>query len=88
MEPKRTNNRKGANFTIFLPRANGFEKTHDAARDFDELYDYITLHDAPRKPDCGWEQIEKAFSTLSKFPGGELSLRNCFYSSTLTVFSG
>jgi len=37
--------------------------THDAARDLDELYDYITLHDAPRKADC-------------------------FYSSTLTVFSG
>jgi plasmid stabilization system protein ParE len=42
--------------------------THDAARDLDELYDYITLHDAARKADYVLEQIEKAFSKLSKFP--------------------
>lgn len=42
--------------------------TNDAARDLDELYDYIALHDAPRKADTVLEQIEKAFSKLSEFP--------------------
>jgi len=42
--------------------------TNDAARDLDELYDYIALHDAPRKADYVLEQIEKAFSKLSQFP--------------------
>jgi toxin ParE1/3/4 len=42
--------------------------TNDAARDIDELYDYIALHDAPRKADYVLEQIEKAFSKLSEFP--------------------
>jgi toxin ParE1/3/4 len=42
--------------------------TTDAARDLDELYDYIALHDAPRKADYVLEQIEKAFSNLSRFP--------------------
>jgi toxin ParE1/3/4 len=42
--------------------------TNDAARDLDELYDYIALHDAPRKADHVLEQIEKAFSNLSEFP--------------------
>jgi toxin ParE1/3/4 len=42
--------------------------TDDAARDLDELYDYIALHDAPRKADYVLEQIEKAFSKLSGFP--------------------
>jgi len=47
-------------FTVLL--------TNDAARDLDELYDYIALHDAPRKADYVLEQIEKAFSKLSGFP--------------------
>jgi toxin ParE1/3/4 len=47
-------------FTVLL--------TTDAARDLDELYDYIALHDAPRKADSVLEQIEKAFSKLSEFP--------------------
>ena len=47
-------------FTVLL--------TNDAARDLDELYDYIALHDAPRKADTVLEQIEKAFSKLSEFP--------------------
>ena len=47
-------------FAIFL--------TNDAARDLDELYDYITLHDAPQKADYVLGQIERAFSRLSKFP--------------------
>ena len=42
--------------------------TDDAVRDLDELYDYIALHDAPRKADHVLEQIEKAFSKLSEFP--------------------
>lgn len=42
--------------------------TKDAARDLNELYDYITAHDSPRKADYVLEQIETAFSTLSEFP--------------------
>ena len=42
--------------------------TNDAARDLEELYDYIALHDAPRKADYVLDQIEKAFSKLSEFP--------------------
>jgi len=42
--------------------------TEDAARDFEELYDYIAGHDSPRKADYVLDQIEKAFSTLSEFP--------------------
>jgi toxin ParE1/3/4 len=47
-------------FAVFL--------TNDAARDLDELYDYITLHDAPQKADYVLGQIERAFSKLSRFP--------------------
>ncbi len=42
--------------------------TNNAARDLGELYDYIALHDAPRKADYVLEQIEKAFSKLSESP--------------------
>ncbi|TFG41715.1 MAG: type II toxin-antitoxin system RelE/ParE family toxin [Syntrophobacterales bacterium] len=42
--------------------------TNDAARDLDELYDHIALHDAPRQAGYVLEQIEKAFSKLSEFP--------------------
>jgi len=42
--------------------------TKDAARDLNELYDYIAVHDSPRKADSVLEQIEKTFSTLSEFP--------------------
>src|SRR4030067_121807 len=42
--------------------------TNDAARDLDELYDYIAEHDAPEKAEYVLEQIEKAFSRLSEFP--------------------
>jgi len=42
--------------------------TNDAARDLEELYDYIALHDAPRKADYVLDQIEKSFSKLSEFP--------------------
>ena len=42
--------------------------TNDAARDLNELYDYIAVHDSSRKADYVLEQIEKTFSTLSEFP--------------------
>jgi toxin ParE1/3/4 len=42
--------------------------TNDAARDLDEIYDYIALHDAPQKADYVLERIEKAFSRLSEAP--------------------
>lgn len=42
--------------------------TNDAARDLNELYDYIAVHDSPRKADYVLEQIEKVLSTLSEFP--------------------
>jgi len=42
--------------------------TDDAARDLDEIYNYIALHDAPQKADSVLEQIEKAFSRLSESP--------------------
>jgi toxin ParE1/3/4 len=42
--------------------------TNDAASDLNELYDYIAVHDSPRKADYVLEQIEKTFSTLSEFP--------------------
>ena len=41
--------------------------TKDAARDLNELYDYIAAHDSPRKAEYVLEQAEKAFSTLSEF---------------------
>jgi toxin ParE1/3/4 len=42
--------------------------TDDAARDLDEIYDYIALHDVPQKADYVLEQIERAFSRLSESP--------------------
>jgi toxin ParE1/3/4 len=42
--------------------------TNDATRDLEELYDYIALHDAPRKANYVLDQIEKVFSKLSEFP--------------------
>ena len=42
--------------------------TNDAARDLNQLYDYLAAHDSPRKADYVLEQIEKTFSTLSEFP--------------------
>ncbi len=42
--------------------------TNDAARDLEDLYDYIAVHDTPQKADYVLEQIEKAFSKLSEFP--------------------
>jgi len=42
--------------------------TNDAARDLDEIYNYIALHDSPQKADYVLGQIEKIFSSLSEFP--------------------
>ena len=47
-------------FTVFL--------TYDAARDLNELYDYIAAHDSPRKAEYVLKQIEKTFAKLSEFP--------------------
>jgi toxin ParE1/3/4 len=42
--------------------------TNDAARDLEEIYNYIALHDSPQKADYVLGQIEKMFSSLSEFP--------------------
>ena len=47
-------------FPVFL--------TDDAARDLEDLCDYIELHDVPGKADHVLEQIEKGFISLSENP--------------------
>lgn len=42
--------------------------TDDAARDLEEICDYIDRHDEPDRADYVLEQIEKAFSSLSEYP--------------------
>ena len=42
--------------------------TNDAARDLEEICDYIDRHDAPDRADHVLEQIEKAFHSLSEHP--------------------
>ena len=42
--------------------------TDDAARDVEEICDYIEQHDAPGKADHVLEQIERAFGSLAKHP--------------------
>ncbi len=42
--------------------------TDDAARDINELYDFIAVSDSSRKADYVLEQIETTLSTLSEFP--------------------
>ncbi len=42
--------------------------TDDAARDLEELYDYITQHDSARKADSVLKKIEDLFKDLSKSP--------------------
>lgn len=58
-------------FDVFL--------TGDAARDIEDISDYIALHDAPEKAEYAHAHIEKALASLSKFPGrgvypGELAV--------------
>jgi toxin ParE1/3/4 len=47
-------------FKVFL--------THYAARDLEELYDYISHHDTPGKAERVLERIEKTFGSLSESP--------------------
>ncbi len=47
-------------FSVFL--------TDDAARDLEDLYDYINSHDVPGKADYVLEQIEKTLDSLSEYP--------------------
>jgi toxin ParE1/3/4 len=47
-------------FQVFL--------TDDAARDLEDLYNYIELRDAPGKADHVLEQIEESFASLSENP--------------------
>ena len=47
-------------FQVFL--------TDDAARDLEDLYDYIELRDVAGKADHVLEQIEKGFTSLSENP--------------------
>ncbi len=47
-------------FVVFL--------TADAARDLEELYQYIALHDAPGKAEHVLTSIEKALGSLSESP--------------------
>ena len=42
--------------------------TADAARDLEELYDYIAQHDAPGKADRVLNMIEKTFNSLTESP--------------------
>ena len=42
--------------------------TDDAARDLEEICDYIDRHDTPGRADYVLEQIEKAFQSLSEYP--------------------
>ena len=41
----------------------------DAARDLEEIYDYIAEHDAPAKADYVLERLEKVLDGLARFPG-------------------
>ena len=42
--------------------------TDDAARDLEEIYDYVELHDSKSKANHVLERIEKAFNNLSENP--------------------
>ena len=42
--------------------------TNDAARDLEEIYNYIVFHDSPQKADYVLGRIENVFSNLSAFP--------------------
>lgn len=47
-------------FSVFL--------TADAARDLEEIYDYLTIHDSKGRADYVLEKIEQSFKSLSEFP--------------------
>jgi len=42
--------------------------TADAARDLEDIYHYIAIHDSPGKAERVLERVEKAFRSLSEFP--------------------
>ncbi|MBD1399070.1 type II toxin-antitoxin system RelE/ParE family toxin [Pelovirga terrestris] len=42
--------------------------TNDATRDLEELYEYISLHDAPENANDVLDKIETIFTGLSEFP--------------------
>ena len=42
--------------------------TRGAVRDLEALYDYIAVHDSPRKADYVLGRIESAFTQLSELP--------------------
>ena len=42
--------------------------TADAARDLEDIYQYIAVHDAPGKADHVLTNIEKVFGSLSESP--------------------
>ncbi len=47
-------------FTVLL--------TVDAARDLEDIYQYVAIHDAPGKADQLLTNIEKVFGRLSEYP--------------------
>ena len=42
--------------------------THDAARDLEEISNYIDRHDSPARADYVLQRIERAFQGLSEYP--------------------
>ncbi len=42
--------------------------TDDAARDIEELYDYIAQHDSPRKAEALLDKVEGLFEELTELP--------------------
>jgi len=42
--------------------------TEDAARDLEDIYGYISAHNAPESAEYVLEQIEKAFLSLAQLP--------------------
>ena len=42
--------------------------TDDAARDLEDICDYLNRHEAPGRADHVLEQIERSFSSLSEHP--------------------
>ena len=64
--------------------------TDDAARDLEDLFDYIDLHDGSGRAEYVLEQIEKTFNSLSENPFRGASPGNCFpweSGSTVRFFS-
>ena len=59
--------------------------TDDAARDLEEICDYIDRHDSPARADYVLERIEKAFQGLSSILGAEATRGNCSTSGSGTT---